>query len=203
MNTEVLSLVITGATKIVGQVIRGRSIKTESYRPQAPVRTVTIARTTTESPLKPSTAETVEMLERRLNESLVALQPDLLDGARINSKPCDCLAKHTDEMLAAVRELQSMASKPVYAQIRQWAEAHNWDASEVARHPPQFFIDMVPQLRMLRKELNGSEPKVEQQSSNPAVQEITSLSKKVSSGEITREQAVGRIKELASATGHQ
>ncbi len=107
---------------------------------------------------KPSTEETITMLEARINESLVALQPDLLDGARINGKSCDCLRKHTDEMLAAVRELQSMASKPVYARIRAWCQKYNWPAEEVAKHSPEYFVALAPQVRALRKELSGSEP---------------------------------------------
>lgn len=147
-----ISAVIRGPASAVRTVA-----KTLPALPRAEEKTAN-KETVADSIAKPSTEETIAMLEARLNESLVALQPDLLDGARINGKPCDCIKKHTDEMLAAVRELQSMASKPIYSKIRTWAAEHNWDASVVAKHPPQFFIDLVPELRALRKELNQSEP---------------------------------------------
>jgi hypothetical protein len=160
---------------------------------------------------KPSTEETIQMLENRLNESLVALQPDLLDGARIFGKPCDCLKKHTDEMIAAVKELQSMSPKPVYSKIRNWAEGHNWGAEIVAQHPPEYFVKMTPELRTLRKELSGSEPLKSAMriglvketpkllnEPKPDMIKIRALAKRVKDGEITREEAVSQIKTMLS-----
>lgn len=192
MDKETLSLLVMGASKIVGEVIRYRPIKTGPSYPESSIKITAEAKPSSAD--RPTTAETVSMLEGRLNESLIALQPDLLDGARINGKSCDCLKKHTDEMLIHVRELQTMAAKPVYGKIRMWAENHNWTADDVARHPPEFFVALVPELRNLRKELDYHPV-----APIPAVQEITTLAKRVSEGAMTREQAVERIKEMARA----
>ena len=143
----------------------------------------------------PTTEQTIKQLENRLLDQLSQLEDDFMDGARIDSLPCDCCVKHCRKLRDTSRELLSMARKPVYNKVLTFAEAHMWGPDEVAKHPPEFFVAMVPELRILRKELGGTEPV------NPAqkqVQEITTLAKQVRSGELSKDEAKAKIKLLLS-----
>ena len=211
MDRELMSLVVSGISHVASEFIRYRPIKlNKGPASMQPTEVIRFAATSEADPPmpsslstidKPTTEETISMLEKRLNQSIIDLQPDLIDGARINGKPCDCLKKHTDEMLGAVRELQSMANKPAYSKIREWAESHNWTADEVAQHPPEFFVSLTPDLRMLRKELTGSELALSAKpelvpTPSPAITQMRELAKQVQDGKMSKEEAVGKIKAM-------
>ncbi len=143
----------------------------------------------------PTTEQTIKQLENRLLEQISQLEDDFMDGARINGLPCDCSLKHCRKLRDTSRELLSMARKPVYNKVLAFAEGHMWGPDEVAKHPPEFFVNMVPELRTLRKELGATEPSNQAQKQ---IREIATLAKQVQSGEISKEEAKSKIKLLLS-----
>ncbi|MFH1031112.1 MAG: hypothetical protein V1767_00875 [Chloroflexota bacterium] len=160
---------------------------------------------------KPTTEETIQQLEGRLVRQLLRLQEDLLEGARINNIPCDCLAKHCNEMDITAEELQTMSQKPIYQRVRDWCKRYNWGPDEVAKHPKEFFVNLVPELRSMRKDLTGTEPlkpatlpviKTEEPKAisepKPDLSKIKILAQRVKNGEITKEEAVFQVKEMLS-----
>lgn len=196
MDAQILSLIVTGAGKIVSEMLRGYFDKPSTSQSGFSV-TAEAPKSSTNTPsLKPTTSETINQLEGRLMRQLLRLQEDLLEGARINGVACDCILKHTLEMDVTAEELQTMTQKPIYQQIRDWARSHQWGPDVVAQHPPQFFVDLVPELRNLRKELGNQLTEVKPRA--PIVTEVTGLAKQVKTGEISREQAMEKIKLLAS-----
>jgi len=106
----------------------------------------------------PTTEQTIKQLEGRLVDQISQLEDDFMDGARIDGLPCDCCLKHCRKLRDISRELLSMARKPVYNKVQAFAESHMWGPDEVGRHSPEFFVNMVPDLRLLRKELGSTEP---------------------------------------------
>jgi hypothetical protein len=131
-------------------------------------------------------------------------------------------------------ELQTMSNKPIYSQIRHWSENHMWGPDEVAKHPSEFFVAMVPEVRSMRKELSGSEPAKAAMEANSAecsdfsckreikniesaktelahadtgvtsetkavLGQIRDLALKVKTGEMKKEDAVARVKEMLKA----
>ena len=104
----------------------------------------------------PSTAETVQELKDRLAKELLRLESDLLAGARIMGKPCDCLRKHSLTLTAMTEELMTMDRGQVYHELLSWAQKHDYSAASVAEHPPEFFQGLVPEVRQLRKRIMGT-----------------------------------------------
>ncbi|MFH0712371.1 MAG: hypothetical protein V2A55_00715, partial [Candidatus Jorgensenbacteria bacterium] len=152
---------------------------------------------------KPTTAETIGQLEGRLIRQLLRLQEDLLEGARINGIPCDCLLKHTSEMDITAEELQTMSQNPVYQNIRNWAQTHSWGPEIVAQHPPEFFVNMVPDLRELRKGLTEASTPVQKivlPEDKPEIAKVRELAAQVKSGELSREDAVSQIKTMIASS---
>ena len=210
MNTAFLALVISGVSKMAGEMIRYRPLPGERRDTSSP--SMEVIRFEAESPVtppgetnepinpsfrKPTTAETVTQLETRLTDQLLQLQEDLLEGARINGIPCDCLLKHTRVMDVTAKELQSMSSKPAYHQIRSWSQSHMWGPETVAQHPPEFFVNMVPELRELRKGLTGTTGPETPES--PMQNQVRALAARVKSGEMTKEDAVSQIKTMLAS----
>ncbi|MDD5060769.1 MAG: hypothetical protein PHN44_00615 [Candidatus Marinimicrobia bacterium] len=208
MNNEVLALLISGASKFASELIRYKPIKLDNkpttMQPTEVVR-FTATTPTGNGPRKPTTAETVGQLEGRLLRQMLRLQEDLLEGARINGQACDCLLKHTNEMDITAEELQTMSQKPIYQEIRNWALSHQWPPEVVAEHPPEFFIDMVPELRNLRKGLTEAatplpkpaEPlQLTTKTEKPELARVRELAGKVKAGELSKEEAVSQIKTM-------
>jgi hypothetical protein len=148
---------------------------------------------------KPTTEETIRQLDKRLIRQILRLVEDLLEGARINDIPCDCLQKHTNEMDITAEELQTMSQKPIYQHIRDWCSKYNWGPNEVAKHPKEFFVTLVPELRSMRKAIEGTiplkptvltEPTTEKSKltdeNKPDMAKIKLLAYKVKSGEISK-----------------
>jgi hypothetical protein len=216
MNNEVLALVINGVSQTISQFIRYRPL----HGSQQPTQNqpTEIIRLEANSPMpptkssfrKPTTDETVAQLEGRLTKILLGLQADLIDGARINGIPCDCILKHTSEMVMTTEELQTMSQKPIYENIKAWASEHQWGPEIVAEHPPEFFVGLVPELRALRKTLTETatviQPAVQTMApaappASPNILGMRELAKKVQSGEMTKEEAVGKIKTMMAISG--
>lgn len=111
-------------------------------------------------PEMPTTAETVQELKRRLAKELYRMELDLLGGGRIASKPCDCLSeKHHLGIEATAEELMSMDRDPVYGKIIAWLNTHapEFVVEEVAKHPPEHYQALAPEVRTFRKQLMGTE----------------------------------------------
>lgn len=107
----------------------------------------------------PTTAETVAELKRRLGKELYKVELDLLNGGRIAGKPCDCLskAKHSAGLEAAAEELMSYEANPLYSRIINWMNSQNFDPAEIAKHPPEYYQSMAPEIRNFRKAVMGTE----------------------------------------------
>jgi hypothetical protein len=108
----------------------------------------------------PTTAETVQELKRRLGAELYRLEMDLVGGARIAGKPCDCLMKHSEMgILPTVEELVPMDSSPINEHIINWVNGHlpEFQVDAVAAKDPSYYRQLAPEVRALRKELLGTE----------------------------------------------
>lgn len=108
----------------------------------------------------PTTKETLEELKRRLGKELYRMELDLMSGGRIAGKPCDCLsAKHTFGLEATAEELMAYEKNSVYQEIIDWLKAHRhvFEPAEIANHPAEFYIGLVPEVRNFRKRVMGTD----------------------------------------------
>ena len=108
----------------------------------------------------PTTQETVDELRRRLAKELYRMELDLAGGGRIAGKICDCLSgKHHFGIEATAEELIPMDSNPIYARTIAWLNQHasEFEVEEVAKHQPEYYQNLAPQVRALRKEVLGTE----------------------------------------------
>ena len=108
----------------------------------------------------PTTAETVADLKQRLGQEMYLLERDLVAGGRIANKVCDCLMKHTQMgILPMARALVPMDRSPIIDRIISWGEAHLpvFTVDAVRDHDVQYYRDLAPELRLLRKDLLGTE----------------------------------------------
>jgi len=109
----------------------------------------------------PTTEQTVRELKRRLAKELYRMELDLQAGARIAGKPCDCLsyAKHLSGVEATAEELMSYETNPVYGEVITWLRSHEaeFEPEEIAKHPPEYYHRLVPEVRRFRKEVMGTE----------------------------------------------
>jgi len=151
----------------------------------------------------PTTAETIEVLKKRLASELYQLQHDLLDGGRIAGKPCDCLVKHTElGLLPMAKELAGMTNEPVGHDIIAWAHQN------LPRMTPQVIAggewdewyrkEAVLQVREFRKRLLGTESASEVVPTG-VWRKANDLAARIQTGEMTREQAVAALKEELKA----
>ena len=107
-----------------------------------------------------STSETVEELRRRLGKELYRLELDLENGGRIAGKPCDCLSKkHRFGLEATAEELMSYEHNPVHGQVIDWLnkKAPTFEPEQIAKHDPEYYRAMIPEVRMMRKQVMGTE----------------------------------------------
>jgi len=107
----------------------------------------------------PSTEDTVQELKRRLAKELYRMEMDLQAGARIANRPCDCLGhKHNLGLEATAEELMSYEAAPVYGEIITWLRTHEaeFEPSEIAKRPPEYYHKLVPEVRRFRKEIMGT-----------------------------------------------
>jgi len=109
----------------------------------------------------PTTEQTVQELKRRLAKELYRMEMDLQAGARIAGRPCDCLsyAKHLSGVEATAEELMSYERNPIYGEIVLWLRAHEveFEPQEIAKHPPDYYQTLAPEVRNFRKEVMGTE----------------------------------------------
>lgn len=113
-----------------------------------------------EQPSLPTTAETIGDLRMRLARELYRLELDLLSGGRIASRPCDCLEKHSSlGVKALAEELIPMSRAPLYGTILSWVDKHTseFKVEEVAKHEPDYYRALAPEVRTFRKQLMGTE----------------------------------------------
>lgn len=145
----------------------------------------------------PTTSETIAHLRRRLTASLSQLEDDLIDGARIAGRPCDCLDKHAGKTIPIIKELSSMETKPVYSEMLGWFESHEapFMLSNVRKNPPEFYRSMAPEVRRFRKEASGSEapPDADLPGDTPMRQRAQEFAKRVHAGELSRSEAVAML----------
>ncbi len=111
---------------------------------------------------RPTTAETVEELRRRLGKELYRVELDLQGGGRLGPRqlPCDCLSKkHNLGIEATAEELMSYEANPVYGQIITWLDKHaaEFEPAEIAQHPPSHYQALTPEVREFRKAVMGTE----------------------------------------------
>jgi len=102
----------------------------------------------------PTTEETVQELRRRLAMELYQIEEDLKGGGRIAGKPCDCLGyKHHFGIIAKTNELLAYDTDPVYKEILDWYEAHapEFEITAIVNHEPEYYHELVPEVRMFRK----------------------------------------------------
>ncbi len=107
-----------------------------------------------------NTQETTEELKRRLGKELYRLELDLQNGGRIAGKVCDCLSKkHAFGLEATSEELMSYDTRPVYGQVISWIKKREpvFQPEEIAKHEPDYYRAMIPEVRALRKEVMGTE----------------------------------------------
>ena len=108
----------------------------------------------------PTTAETTVELKRRLGKELYRMELDLQNGGRIAGKPCDCLgSKHHLGIEATAEELMSYEKNPVYGKVVSWLDKHSkeFEPSEIAKKPPEYYQGLTPEIRQFRKEVMGTE----------------------------------------------
>jgi len=108
----------------------------------------------------PTTEQTVRELKRRLAKELYRMELDLQSGARIAGRPCDCLdAKHRFGLEATAEELMSYEANPIYGEIIAWLNRHEveFEPGEIAKHPPEYYHKLAPEVRRFRKEVMGTE----------------------------------------------
>ena len=110
---------------------------------------------------RPTTAETVEELRRRLGKELYRVELDLQAGGRIAGKPCDCLTreKHLGGVEATAEELMSYEANPVYGRVVEWVNKHEGELrpEAIAEKPPSYYQGLTPEVRVLRKAVMGTE----------------------------------------------
>ncbi len=107
-----------------------------------------------------NTAETIEELRSRLGKELYKMELDLANGGRINGKPCDCLSKkHKFGLEATAEEMMSYEHKPVHGEIITWLNRHapEFEPAEIAKHDPEYYRALIPEVRAFRKEVMGTE----------------------------------------------
>jgi len=108
----------------------------------------------------PTTEQTVRELKRRLAKELYRMEMDLQGGARIAGRACDCLdAKHRLGLEATAEELMSYETNPIYSEIIAWLDQHEqeFEPEEIAKHPPEYYHKLTPEVRRFRKEVTGTE----------------------------------------------
>jgi hypothetical protein len=198
MDKEIVSLLIMGASKIVGEVIRYRPL---SFGTQ-PVSSVRIS---AEAPGQEivkkgvSTADTIAYQKDQLVKQITLMEMHLSQGCKINGKACDCCEKHPQVIEALAEETLGITGDPFYKEIIAWCQElkprTTAEASTSGKYDAEY-ASMAQSGRRLRKMLMGSA--VIPTSAAPApVAEVTGLARKVSSGEMTREEALIRVKEIA------
>lgn len=107
-----------------------------------------------------STADTLEELKRRMGKELYKFELDLSGGGRINNRVCDCLdQKHRLGLEATAEELMSYEHNPVHGQVISWLKQHGPDfkPAEIAKHDPEYYRAMIPEVRAFRKQVMGTE----------------------------------------------
>jgi len=108
----------------------------------------------------PTTEDTIQELKRRLAKELYRAEMDLQAGARIANRPCDCLGyKHNLGLEATAEELMSYEANPIYGEIINWFRKHQdeFEPSEIAKRPPEYYQSLAPEIRRFRKEVMGTQ----------------------------------------------
>ena len=137
----------------------------------------------------PTTEDTIFVLKQRLATELYRVELDLQSGARILSKPCDCLGrnKHGGALVAMAGELMSYETNPVYGDVISWYDAHEpeFDPASILKHDPAYYRAMTPEVRDLRKRLNAvrSVPSSDKTGTSPITLEDA---KRIASEEATK-----------------
>jgi hypothetical protein len=107
-----------------------------------------------------STTDTIIELKRRAGDEIYGMELDLRGGGRINGKPCDCLShKHRSGIESTIKELMSYEFNPAYQQILDWYNRHapEFEPEAIVNHPVEYYQALIPELRVFRKLIAGTE----------------------------------------------
>lgn len=205
MDNNTMSLIIMGASKIISEFIRYRPLQTGpaalgSPEPESAVRVVASTQPKGEVVTRGvSTDETIAYQKEQLVKQITLMEMHLAQGCKINGKACDCCEKHPQTIEALAEETLGITGDPLYKEIIVWCQflkpRTTADASASGKYDKDY-PTYATEGRRLRKALMGSSviPK-------PAISEIKTIAEKVTAGEISREQAVARVKEIAMTYG--
>ncbi len=154
------SKAVDGVSKVIDGVSNGIDRLGNAFGPDVQDVYPVESSVSESSVASPTTEETVQELKRRLGKELYRIEMDLQGGARIAGKPCDCLsrAKHLSGVEATAEELMSYGVDPTYGRIIAWLEAHEreFEPAEIAKHPPEYYQSLAPEVREFRKEVMGT-----------------------------------------------
>ena len=123
----------------------------------------------------PTTAETIAVVKQDIIDQCDQLGFDLTRGGRIAGVGCDCLVKHSGNIIALCREIVTMDPNPAYTQLEQWLTSmlpyfqHEYIDGKVVRDEDAnspthgqmipdllFYRNMLPTLRGYRKQIQGT-----------------------------------------------
>jgi hypothetical protein len=198
MDKETLSLIIVGASKIIGEAIRYRPIGQNTAAPASSVKITATASPPAAGEIVHkgvSTADTIAYQKEQLVKQITLMEMHLSQGCKIGGKACDCCEKHPQVIEALAEETLGMTGDPLYSEIIAWCQELKPRTTAAASASGQFdseYAAMAQSGRRLRKLLMGSST-----IAPGAPAEIRALATSVATGEMTKEAALARIRELA------
>lgn len=141
MEKQIIAAIFEQGGRFLSGILQAYTIG----RPRRP--SVDLPSTQPEDDKRVTTDETIRYQQRQLAKELTLLEGHLVEGCRIDSKPCDCCEKHPIKIEGLAQETAGMTSEAVYRDIAQWAQDISPITTEAAAASGKY-KDEYPKLAM-------------------------------------------------------